>query len=97
MTMTARQVLHGVGVSPGVAAAPAAHILPPPGIDPGEPASANPDQDTRRVRDALNQVAGELRAGAEATEGEARAILAATARLAADPALLAAVNDRLRA
>lgn len=95
--MNAREVLSGVGVSPGVASGPVVKVRPAPGVDPDEPACTDPEADAARVRVALGQVADELRARADEAGGDTGAILRATARLAEDKALLAAATRRLRA
>ena len=42
---TGHSVLHGIGVSAGTAAAPAAIVRPAPGVDTNEPACTDPEAD----------------------------------------------------
>ena len=51
--MATHDVLHGIGVSAGTAAAPAAIVQPAPGVDTSEPGSVDAAADGARVREAL--------------------------------------------
>ena len=70
--MTDRVVLHGIGVSSGIASGPAVVVAPAVGIDLDEPASADAEVDGKRVREALDQVAAGLSESAAHAEGDAK-------------------------
>lgn len=88
MTIT----LRGTGVSPGRVVAPAAHMA-----DPVEPPSRTPsllsrDEERGRFTTARDEVRSLLEVRAAAVGGEAADVLGATALMAGDPALEAAVS-----
>ena len=58
--MATHDVLHGIGVSAGTAAAPAAIVQPAPGVDTTEPGSIDAAADGARVREALAAVSARL-------------------------------------
>lgn len=89
-------VLHGIGVSAGTASAPAALVQPAPGVDATEPACTDPAADGARVREALAAVSARLKAREENAPKETKAILKATAKLAADRGLAKAVDKKLK-
>ena len=90
--MTAR-ALRGAGASPGVAVGPVARMAARvPGPPPGGQAGA-PDAEARAALGALQQVADDLDARAEAAGGEAREVLEAQAMMAGDPSLAARVGE----
>ncbi|MEW1958734.1 putative PEP-binding protein [Kineococcus sp. NPDC059986] len=87
-------VLSGVGVGTGAAVGTAVVLAPaarPPAGEPADPA-AGP-----RVREAFDAVAAELRRRAQTAGGTTGEVLEATALMAADPGLLAVVDQRLAA
>ncbi|MEZ0493594.1 putative PEP-binding protein [Kineococcus sp. TBRC 1896] len=87
-------LLHGVGVGTGAAVGTAVVLAPaarPPADEPADP-GAGP-----RVREAFEAVAAELRRRAETAGGTTGEVLQATALMAADPGLLAVVDQRLAA
>ncbi len=87
-------VLSGVGVGTGAAVGTAVVLAPaarPPAAEPADPA-AGP-----RIREAFDAVAAELRRRAESAGGTTADVLQATALMAADPGLLAVVDQRLAA
>jgi phosphotransferase system enzyme I (PtsI) len=91
--MTSR--IQGLGVSPGIVAAPVARL----GLPPRPPADEQPGTDVEaelaRVQEALEQVAASLEERATRTTGDAVAVLNATAMMAHDPGLLNAVRGLL--
>lgn len=89
------RTVNGVGVGHGVAVGPAVILAPSPSVpaaDPVEPAG----EATARVQDALGGIAAQLRERAGATQGTLAGALTATATMAEDPALLAAVTTGVR-
>ena len=94
--MTDRVVLHGIGVSSGIASGPAVVVAPAVGIDLDEPASADAEVDGQRVREALDQVAAGLSERAANAEGDAKEILEATAALAKDRGLVKSIDKELK-
>ncbi|MER8012508.1 PEP-utilizing enzyme [Streptomyces sp. NPDC094149] len=88
MSTTAATLMHGYGVSPGLACAPVARLALPMTTDPDEAPGDSPAREVQRVRDALAQVAQQLTAAAAAAGGVAGAILEAGASMAQDPSLL---------
>ncbi len=96
MTATAgRYLMHGVGASAGWVAGPVARVVPAPGLDPAEPGCRDPEADQARVAHAIAEAAGDLREQARLATGEAAEILAVTAKLAEDPALLTTIRRHL--
>lgn len=89
--------LHGLGVSPGTASGPVARLGLPPRPPAGERPGPDPAVQAGRVANALERVAASLEERAGRAGGEASAVLEATAMMARDPGLLAAVRARLDA
>jgi len=92
-------VVTGIGVSPGRAVGPAVRLPdavaePPAGrrLPPGADTQAAAD----RVARSADAVRDELDAAAQATDGDAAALLYATAAMAADPSLVADAQQRVR-
>ncbi|WP_432544928.1 phosphoenolpyruvate--protein phosphotransferase [Kineococcus sp. SYSU DK002] len=86
--------LSGVGVGSGAAVGTAVVLAPParpPAAEPADP-GAGP-----RVREAFEAVAATLRERAASAGGTTAEVLQATALMAADPGLLAVVDQRLAA
>ncbi|MFJ8636345.1 phosphoenolpyruvate--protein phosphotransferase [Streptomyces sp. NPDC093568] len=83
----------GYGVSPGLACAPLVRMTPPVVTDPEEEPGADPGHEVQRIRQALTDVAAQLRAVADG--GTAGAILEASAAMAGDPALVHAAADHI--
>ena len=94
--MATHDVLHGIGVSAGTAAAPAAIVQPAPGVDTTEPGSIDAAADGARVREALAAVSARLSDRAANAPEETKAILKATAQLAGDRGLAKAVDKKLK-
>lgn len=94
--VTERKVLYGIGVSAGTASGPAALVTPAVGIDHNEPASADPDVDGQRVRDALDEVSAGLLERAAHASDSSKQILEATAALAKDKGLIKGVDKQLK-
>jgi len=96
MTTTLR-VLHGIGVSAGTASGPAVIVRGAPGPDPDEPVTTDPALASRQVRAAMQVVAEALTERARTAPPAARAILEASASMAADRGLAKAVDQELAA
>ena len=94
--MTTHLVLHGIGVSAGTAAAPAAIVQPAPGVDASEPGSVDAAADGARVREALAAVSERLSERVERAPEETKAVLKATAQLAGDRGLAKAIDKKLK-
>nr|WP_298803446.1 putative PEP-binding protein [uncultured Pseudokineococcus sp.] len=96
--------LRGTPVVPGVAVGPVVRPAPRPAL-PEVPADGGAgvvpedarDAELERARASAAAVAERLRVRAEATEGDAAAVLQATAQLAADRGFLGEVRKRTRA
>lgn len=93
---TGHSVLHGIGVSAGTAAAPAAIVRPAPGVDTNEPACTDPEADGARVREALATVSNSLKERMETAPEESKPILKATAKLASDRGLAKGIDKKLK-
>ena len=94
--MATHDVLHGIGVSAGTAAAPAAIVQPAPGVDTTESGSIDAAADGACVREALAAVSARLSDRAANAPEETKAILKATAQLAGDRGLAKAVDKKLK-
>ncbi len=92
---SSHQVLHGIGVSAGTAAAPVVVVRPAPGVDADEPATTDATEAGVRVRAAMQAVSDSLTARAANAPEKARPILEATALLARDRGLAKAVDKHL--
>jgi phosphoenolpyruvate-protein phosphotransferase (PTS system enzyme I) len=84
--------LHGLGVSAGSAAGPAARLGTPPKLPDVEPAIADTQAEADRAVAALAAVGDFLRGRSAATSGQAADILVAEAMMACDPALASQVR-----
>ena len=91
-------ILHGRGVSPGQAAAPAVHVNPPLPEPDAESVIAEADRDAEAaaIARASETVAADLRARAAAATGETREILEAAEMMTTDPELIADAAGRVR-
>jgi phosphoenolpyruvate-protein phosphotransferase (PTS system enzyme I) len=87
------QDLHGLGVSAGSAAGPAARLGTPPQLPGTEPAVTDTRAEADRAVAALETVGEFLRQRSAAAGGEAAEILVAEAMMACDPALATSVRD----
>ncbi|MFP5316657.1 MAG: phosphoenolpyruvate-utilizing N-terminal domain-containing protein, partial [Actinomycetes bacterium] len=84
----------GVGVSPGRVIGPVRQ-MPRPVAEPpaGEKwSNTTVDEETARLKAAAKSVQAELRKRGDSATGDARAVLEATAMMAADPMLLKSAN-----
>ncbi|MGH8824739.1 MAG: phosphoenolpyruvate--protein phosphotransferase [Jiangellaceae bacterium] len=90
----------GVGVSPGRAIAPLVH-MPRPVAEPAADARLAPDADVaaekERIATAAAHVRDDLDARAERATGDGKAVLEATALMAADPTLVGAAQEKVAA
>ena len=87
--------LSGVGVGRGIAAAKVLRMPEPLAPPSDEPLAAPADAEHQRVQVALQEVAADLGARAEAAGGDAQEVLEAAALMAQDPAILDDVRTRL--
>jgi phosphoenolpyruvate-protein phosphotransferase (PTS system enzyme I) len=85
--------LHGLGVSAGSAAGPAARLGIPPKLPDVEPAVTDTQAEAGRAVAALEAVGEFLRGRSAAASGQAAEILVAEAMMACDPALATKVRD----
>ncbi|RRD45745.1 phosphoenolpyruvate--protein phosphotransferase [Tessaracoccus sp. OH4464_COT-324] len=90
------KTLQGIGVSAGLAWGPAARVRPVAGFEEFESPCIDVAAEAERVRAALEEVAGSLRAKAAAFSGQAAEILEMTAQLATDRGLIKAINAQLK-
>jgi len=93
--MSALDARHGIGVSPGTAVGPVVQVRPPVRPPALEPASTDPAASGQLVRQILESVAATLDDRAARVDAAAQQILAATAMMARDPGLSAAVDKHL--
>ncbi|HEU0213714.1 MAG TPA: phosphoenolpyruvate--protein phosphotransferase [Jiangellaceae bacterium] len=88
----------GVGVSPGRAVARIVH-MPAPVAEPSADDRLAPDADVtaeqERIATAATQVRNDLEALAQRAQGDGKAVLEATALMAADPTLVAAAQQKV--
>jgi phosphotransferase system enzyme I (PtsI) len=89
--------LQGLGVSPGTVSGPVARLGLPPRPPADEQPSGDPAAEADRITAALEQVAASLEERATHASGDAVAVLGATAMMARDPGLTAAVRAQLDA
>jgi phosphoenolpyruvate-protein phosphotransferase (PTS system enzyme I) len=89
-------VLVGVGVSRGVVVGPVARVVRRATEPPARPVE-DVDAELTRLTSAVEAVADDLEDRAGRAEGDVAEILSATAMMARDPALLAQVQDFVRA
>ncbi|TNC29467.1 phosphoenolpyruvate--protein phosphotransferase [Amycolatopsis alkalitolerans] len=80
--------LSGVGVSPGRAGGPVVRVAEPLGKPPRGPAPADTATETARIAPAVRTVAARLETLAATATGDMADILATTALMATDPALI---------
>lgn len=81
-------VLSGIGVGRGAVVGPVVRAHPVPVVDEAAAPPAAPDEAAEEVRAAFAQVAEALQARADAASGALADVLAATAQMARDPALV---------
>ena len=88
----------GVGVSPGRAVARLVH-MPAPVAEPAPDHRLAPDADVKveqeRIATAATRVRDDLEARAQRAQGDGKAVLEATAMMAADPTLVAAAQGKV--
>lgn len=86
------KIFTGVGVSPGHVIGPVRQmprpIAEPPAYEKWDPDTTTVDEETARLKQAAKAVQAELKARSLECSGDARAVLEATALMAADPMLL---------
>lgn len=84
--------LTGIGIGRGVAHGPVARMAPPPAAPADAPSTLTPEQESVRVKEAVDAVAADLQRRGEAAGGEAREVLEAQVMMAQDPTLAEAVE-----
>ncbi|MDF2045831.1 phosphoenolpyruvate--protein phosphotransferase [Microbacterium sp. Kw_RZR3] len=89
--------LRGVGIGLGVAQGPIARMAEPLPAPKDAKSELSVEDETARVREAINAVARELEARGAQAGGAARDVLEAQAMIAEDPTLEAEVDSRLAA
>ena len=90
MTATGGRELAGIGVSPGAVVGPVARFVRAvPEPPPAGPAPVDAEAEGARLAAALDETAADLDRRAEAADGAAAEVLAATALMAGDPGLAA--------
>jgi phosphotransferase system enzyme I (PtsI) len=97
MTEEAGRELRGHGASPGVAAGPALRMVAPLELPEQVPPVTDEAAEVRRCEWALAQVAEQLTERAAAATGPAAQVLDAQAMMAADPGLIGAATEHVRA
>ncbi|MGW2650314.1 phosphoenolpyruvate--protein phosphotransferase [Streptomyces sp. NPDC001393] len=97
MSSTLLATLTGLGVSPGTAVGPVAHLGRPPRPPAHEQPAEDVEAESRRVLEALETVARALEERGERAGGQAADVLLAGALMARDPSLPSAVRARLEA
>ncbi|MFC5370559.1 phosphoenolpyruvate--protein phosphotransferase [Arcanobacterium bovis] len=90
------QVLHGLGVSSGIAAAKAVAVHAAPGFDANEPPTTDWEAASARVRQAMANVSAQLTERAQQASETVRPILEASAKLANDRGLAKSVDAKLK-
>lgn len=89
----------GIGVSPGRAVGRLVRMpdpMPEPPADAKIPADSNPDSEAERVATAADEVRAELEERAQHATGDGRAVLEATALMAADPTIVSGAQGRVK-
>lgn len=87
--------LHGIGVSPGIAAGPVAWLAAAPQI-PGDLVAADPGTELSRAGEALEAAALELETRGRRATGAGADVLAAQAMMARDPVLTDRIADLVK-
>lgn len=88
-------VLTGIGVSDGIAVGPVVRLAEMPVPPFKEPPTTDVAAASRRVRDALEQIASSMERQAEGADPSTQEILNAGVMIARDPGLIGATEDRL--
>ncbi|OUS94208.1 phosphoenolpyruvate--protein phosphotransferase [Rhodococcus sp. NCIMB 12038] len=96
MPTTTEQVVHGLGVSPGLVCAPWLAFGTPVETSAEDPVGKSVPAEIARVRDALATVSGDLEARAAQVDGVASEILLVSAAMARDPGIVSAAEENLR-
>lgn len=95
--MADHALLHGIGVSAGVAVGPLVIVAPPPTAPADEPPTTDAAAASATVRETLAAVASGLTAKAATADAHAKPILEAGAMMAQDPGLAGAIDTHLQA
>ncbi|GAA4912061.1 phosphoenolpyruvate--protein phosphotransferase [Nesterenkonia rhizosphaerae] len=89
--------LTGTGIGQGVAYGPVARMAPPPAPPADTDSQLKPEQESARVKEAIQAVSAELASRGETAGGQAQEVLEAQVMMAQDPTLLEAVEQRVQA
>ncbi len=95
--MTGSRVLIGVGVGRGAVVGPVVRAHPVPVVSENAPAPADPASAAEQLEKVFGEVADLLQFRADAATGTMRDVLAATAAMAKDRALVSQAADQVRA
>jgi phosphotransferase system enzyme I (PtsI) len=98
-TDTSREVIHGIGVSPGRAVGPVVRMpdpVPEPAADSRLEAGESADDAAARIAAAADAVRGRLEQSAAGATGTSKEVLETTAMMAADPTLLSTAQGLVR-
>lgn len=91
------QILNGIGVYAGTSHGRVVFVMPAPEADPDEGPCTDWEAGSARIREAMQAVAEDLRNRRDlATDEKSKAVLAATAQLAADKGLIKSVDKKLK-
>ncbi|GAA1809325.1 phosphoenolpyruvate--protein phosphotransferase [Nesterenkonia flava] len=89
--------LSGTGIGQGVAYGPVARMAPPPAPPKDSSSELTPEEESARVKEAIDVVAAELARRGETAGGQAQEVLEAQVMMAQDPTLFEAVTERVNA
>ncbi|MFC0450249.1 phosphoenolpyruvate--protein phosphotransferase [Rhodococcus jostii] len=95
MSTATEEVVHGLGVSPGLVCAPWLAFGTPVETSAEDPVGESVTAEIARVRDALATVAADLEARAAQVDGVASEILLVSAAMARDPGIVSAAEANL--
>lgn len=87
--------LTGTGIGQGVALGPVAWMAPPPHPPADEPSALGADEESERVKAAIQTVSADLTQRGEAAGGEAQEVLEAQVMMVQDPTVTEAVETKL--
>lgn len=85
MSAVAQSSLTGTGIGQGVAVGPVAKMSPPPAVPTDDKSALSAEEETARVKIAIEAVAADLTVRGEAAGGQAQEVLEAQVMMAQDP------------
>lgn len=97
MTAAPQSAMKGTGIGQAVAVGPVARMSPPPALPTDEPSALTPEQETARVKAAIDAVAADLTTRGQAAGGQAQEVLEAQVMMAQDPTVSEAVEAQIAA